>query len=282
MLPVADLQSPDGPRQIAESLHESGFAIICGHDIPAAQLSAFYESWSNFFLRSNKAPFKADPTTQAGYFSLEDAETAKFAVTQDLKEYYQFWPGGQLPDSQKERTLQLYDLMYELATTVLAVLQEYSEEAMWARLEKPLPDYLSRSDTMIRVLYYPPLKATESTQALRAAPHEDINFVTLLPAATQSGLQIKPKESSWQSVNAPEGAIVVNIGDMLQELTAHKLPSTTHRVINPVGNAGRQARVTAPLFCHPESSLQLSDRYTAGSYLRERLNEINTRQLRTD
>ena len=167
--------------------------------------------------------------------------------------------------------------MYELATTVLAVLQDYSEEAMWVRLEKPLPDYLSRSDTMIRVLYYPPLETTESPEALRAAPHEDINFVTLLPAATQSGLQIRPRQSSWQSVTAPEGAIVGNIGDMLGNIDFN-----IDRVINPVGNAGRQARVTAPLFCHPESSLQLSDRYTAGSYLRERLNEINTRQLRTD
>ncbi len=282
MLPIADLQSTKGQRQIVESLHDSGFAIVCGHDISATQLAAFYESWRHFFLESNKAAFKADPTTQAGYFSLEDAETAKSAMTQDLKEYYQFWPGGRLPNSQKLLTLQLYDLMYKLATTVLTVLQDFSADVMWSRLMKPLPDYLSRSDTMIRVLYYPPLTGTEPARSLRAAPHEDINFITLLPAATETGLQIKSPNSGWETVNAPEGAMIINIGDMLQELTANKLPSTTHRVINPAGNAGRQARITAPLFCHPEPSLQLSDRYTAGAYLKERLHEINARQMRAE
>ena len=282
MLPVADLQSTDGHRQLAQSLHESGFAVISGHGIPANQLAAFYENWNNFFLESDKTTFKADPATHAGYFSLENAETAKSAAAQDIKEYYQFWPGGPLPDSQRQLTLQLYDLMYELATTVLAVLQRYSADTLWARLERPLADYLSRPDTMMRILRYPPLTGSEPTQALRAAPHEDINFITLLPAATQSGLQIKPRKSDWQPVDTPDGAIIINIGDMLQELTDHKLPSTTHRVINPKGIAGHQARVSAPLFCHPEPSLRLSDQYTAGAYLRERLNEINPKQMGDD
>ena len=282
MIPIADLQSIVGHKRLAKSLQEFGFTVVVGHDISETKLATFYKSWNDFFLESDKTAFKANPATQTGYFSMEDAETAKLAAAQDLKEYYQFWPGGPLPSSQRQLTLQLYDLMYELATTVLVVLQRYSADELWARLERSLADYLSRPDTMIRILRYPPLTGSEPTHAMRAAAHEDINFITLLPAATQGGLQIKPRQSDWHPVDAPKGAIIVNIGDMLQELTDNKLPSTTHRVINPEGIVGNQARITAPLFCHPESSLRLSNRYTAGEYLRERLNEINLKQMRLD
>ncbi len=172
--------------------------------------------------------------------------------------------------------------MFELATIVLIKLQQYSDEELWGNLVKPLDTYLSRQDTMIRILRYPPLTGSEPTQAMRAAPHEDINFITLLPAATQSGLEIKPKNSGWKAVEAPKGSVIVNVGDMLQELTGYKLPSTTHRVINPEGHRRQEERITAPMFCHPEPSLRLSDKYTAGEYLRERLNEINVRQMRVD
>ena len=282
MLPIVDLQLPEGHSRLAGSLHESGFAVVVGHGITSTQLNAFYQPWSEFFLHGDKADFKADPATQAGYFSTEEAETARFATAQDLKEYFQFWPGGRLPAALRQITLRLYDTMYELARTVLTALQQQTSEALWEKLARPLPDYLSRPDTMIRVLRYPPLTGREPPWALRAAPHEDINFITLLPAANQSGLQIKPGHAVWQPVDAPNGAIIINIGDMLQELTDHKLPSTTHRVVNPTGPAGQQARITAPLFCHPEPELRLSDQYTAGAYLRERLTEINPMQLKPD
>ena len=105
---------------------------------------------------------------------------------------------------------------------------------------------------MIRLLYYPPLSGNEPADAMRAAPHEDINFITLLPAASQQGLEIKPKQSDWQQVETSSDSIVVNIGDMLKELTDHELPSTTHRVVNPAKEARQMARISAPLFCHPD------------------------------
>lgn len=265
---------------MAESLHESGFAVLVGHSITTTQLIQFYQSWDEFFVAANKQPYTVDPVTQAGYFSIEDAEKAKAARAQDLKEYYQFWPGTRLPEAQQAVTLGLYDQMYDLAIDILGALQNYLPDSLWQGLEKSLPHYLSRQDTMIRILRYPPLTGREPPDAMRAAPHEDINFITLLPAATQTGLQIKPSNADWQPVNAPPGAIIVNIGDMLQELTGRLLPSTTHRVINPADMSQHQPRITAPLFCHPEPSLRLSPEYTAGDYLRERLNEINTQPLR--
>jgi len=82
---------------------------------------------------------------------------------------------------------------------------------------------------------------------------------------------------------------VVNIGDMLQRLTNHVLPSTTHRVRNPSGPRARFSRYSMPYFVHLRSDFEIRtlsqcitpdnpDRYprpiTADCYLQQRLREI--------
>ena len=49
----------------------------------------------------------------------------------------------------------------------------------------------------------------------------------------EAGLEVKDRDGQWLAINPPPGALVCNIGDMLQRLTNHVLPSTTHRVVNP-------------------------------------------------
>jgi isopenicillin N synthase-like dioxygenase len=90
-------------------------------------------------------------------------------------------------------------------------------------------------------------------------------------------------------VSPPAGALVVNIGDMLQRLTNHILPSTTHRVRNPVAARAGVSRYAMPFFLHLPSDYRLvtlsacvseaqPDRYpeaiTADEFLQERLREI--------
>ena len=93
----------------------------------------------------------------------------------------------------------------------------------------------------------------------------------------------------WIEVSPPEGALVINIGDMLQRLTNHVLPSTTHRVRNPAGDRAAHSRYAMPFFLHLRSDFVIEtlpgciapenpDRYpqaiTADAYLQERLREI--------
>ena len=87
----------------------------------------------------------------------------------------------------------------------------------------------------------------------------------------------------------PKDALVINIGDMLQRLTNHVLPSTTHRVRNPEGARSDFSRYSMPFFLHLRSDFRFEtlaecisaenpDRYpvaiTADDYLQERLREI--------
>ncbi len=71
--------------------------------------------------------------------------------------------------------------------------------------------------------------------------HTDLNFFTVLPAATREGLQIwyeneeHPNDSGWVQLDAPPGAYVVNLADMAEILTGGYLKSTPHRVVSPIG-----------------------------------------------
>ena len=128
--------------------------------------------------------------------------------------------------------------------------------------------------TLLRVLHYPPLRGDEEAGAVRAAAHGDINLLTLLPAATEPGLQVLGKDHAWHDVPCDFGLLIVNIGDMLQEASGHYYPSTVHRVLNPTGEARFKPRISLPLFLHPRREVVLSERYTVESYFNERMEEL--------
>jgi isopenicillin N synthase-like dioxygenase len=116
------------------------------------------------------------------------------------------------------------------------------------------PDFFAsvtdRGDSILRALHYPPIDPRH-LPAVRAEAHEDISLLTLLVGATASGLEILTREGTWLPVDAEPGTLVVNVGDMMQRLTNRVYPSTTHRVVNPVGEAAERSRYSMPFFLAP-------------------------------
>ena len=273
---LVDFTLPEAPRIFTESMLESGFAVITNHNIPCDEISNFYQAWEHFFVHEKPEEFLAKGEDQAGYFSEEKAETAKGNTAQDLKEYFQYWPGTKVPPHLTKITLSFFKKMIDMGLIAMLWLQENTDSSIWHRIDRPFPEYLSQEHTLLRVLRYPPMKGPIKAGATRAAAHEDINLITMLPAADEPGLELKSKSTGeWFPLEAPAGSIVVNIGDMLQELTDGLLPSTSHRVVNPKPEHILNSRMTAPVFCHPHPELVLSERYSAKDYLSERLKEIN-------
>jgi len=127
---------------------------------------------------------------------------------------------------------------------------------------------------LLRILHYPPLTASVADGAVRAAEHEDINLITLLPAATAPGLEVKDVHGNWHAVPCDPGAVVVNAADMLQACTEHYYISTTHRVVNPEDENKHRSRYSMPLFLHAHPDVRLTGQLTAGQYLTQRLHEI--------
>jgi isopenicillin N synthase-like dioxygenase len=150
------------------------------------------------------------------------------------------------------------------------------DPAVRAKLRIPLSETCSLERTLLRVLHYPGNDGTEDTSAIRAGAHEDINLITVLPVGSSRGLQVYNKANqTWYEVPQEAKSIVVNIGDMLQELTGGEYVSTTHRVMKPDDEPASGDRMSTPCFIHCGDEVYLSERYPrANDYLMERLREL--------
>ena len=272
-LPQISYTAPGFDVAFIASLHEYGFAAVVDHPLDDDRVARIYGEWLAFFASGEAVGFRMDPQKQDGFFSLQQAEHAKGFVERDFKEYFQFYPWGRCPESLQADLASHFDAAVELGAELLSCIARSLPRAVTAELTEPLQDMIQESEqSMLRVLHYPPVPVGQSV--LRAAPHEDINLLTLLPAADGPGLELQLRSGEWISVPHSPGQLIVNIGDMLQEATGGYLPSTSHRVATPDTKQPTVSRMSLPLFLHPRPDVVLSSRYTAKQYLMQRLDEL--------
>ena len=275
-LPVVDYRSTTAARDFCASLAQTGFGVLVNHPLDQRLVEGIYNEWLAFFGTQAKHQYPYDPVKLDGYFSPKVSETAKGNTKRDLKEFFHLYPWGRYPAEVSDAARRYYAAGSTLAGQLLRWVEEHSPPEVKARYSMPLPDMIDGcQETLLRVLHYPPLTGDEEPGAVRAAAHGDINLLTILPAATEPGLQVWGKDNDWHDVPCDFGLLIVNIGDMLQEASGHYYPSTVHRVLNPIGAAARKSRISLPLFLHPRREVVLSKRYTVGSYFEERMRELS-------
>ena len=273
---------------LGRSFERYGFAVVQDHGIEATAIVDGLAATKAFFALPEAAKRRyliEGARGQRGYIPF-GVETAKGARHADLKEFWHVgragnvWP-AELPAFEPAIGA-LYAAFDALGQTLLA--------AIAVRLGLPrghFADAIADGDSILRLLHYPPTDGLGP--AIRAGAHEDINAITLLLGAEEAGLELLDRDGRWLAVNPAPGAVVVNVGDMLQRLTNHRLPSTTHRVVNPTPDRSGVARYSMPFFLHFEPDYRLEtlagcvsaaapNRYpepiTARAYLAERLKEI--------
>ncbi|EHU5192015.1 isopenicillin N synthase family oxygenase [Vibrio parahaemolyticus] len=274
-LETVDYLADDAAQQFVASLRETGFGVLKNHPIPQELVESIYKNWHEFFCSEEKNDFQFNVETQDGYFPSSVSEVAKGHKVKDIKEYFHVYPWGQIPEPLKAEILEYYERANAFAQELLGWVEEYAPKDVQEKFSIALSEMINNSDkTLLRVLHYPPMTGEEEPGAIRAAAHEDINLLTVLPAANEPGLQVMSKDGEWIDVPCDFGNLIINIGDMLQEASGGYFPSTTHRVINPTGARQEKSRISLPLFLHPKPDTVLSERYTAHSYLMERLREL--------
>ncbi len=274
-LAVVDYQSPNAAQEFCKNLHETGFGVLSNHPLSHSLVTGIYAEWLQFFGTEAKNQYPHDPVKLDGYFSPQISETAKDHSKRDLKEFFHVFPWGRYPDEVSDAARRYYAAGSRLAQELLQWVEDYSPPEIRARYSMPLPQMMEGCEhTLLRVLHYPPLRGDEEPGAVRAAAHGDINLLTILPAATEPGLQVLGKDGQWIDAPSEFGLLIVNIGDMLQEASGHYYPSTTHRVLNPSGDGAKKSRISMPLFLHPNREVVLSQRYTVEAYFNERMQEL--------
>ncbi len=286
---------------LGASFARFGFAVVADHGLDEARIAAAIHDAKTFFALPEdvKRQYHQPGTGGARGLTPFGVEAAKGAATVDLKEFWHV--GRELPQDHPYRQF-MRDNLWPTETPDFKahVYGMYEDlDALGRKILRAIARYLNLDDgyfddkvemgnSVLRLLHYPPVPA--DAPGVRAGAHEDINVITLLLGAEEAGLQLKEKDGTWLDIAPPPGALVINIGDMLQRLTNHVLPSTTHRVVNPAPERRGFARYSTPFFLHfnPDFPIETlpsavtsenPDRYagktiTAEAYLTERLREI--------
>ncbi|WP_170271520.1 isopenicillin N synthase family dioxygenase [Fluviispira multicolorata] len=259
-------------KVFGHSLQEFGFVIIEGHNISANLINESYTLIKEVFSLpiENKLKYVENSGLgQRGYvhFGLEHA---KNSFKGDLKEFWHIgrehfldekfkneyakniWPDSHLPHF-KPKILDLYNKLDQLSQILLSSLSEYLNLPKYT-----LPQMAMDGNSVLRALHYPPLKQEQfSSGAVRAAAHEDINLITILCEATESGLEILTRKGHWLEIECKQGQMIIDSGDMLSRITNNVIPSTTHRVINPKG-IQNVSRYSMPFFVHAFEKCELN------------------------
>lgn len=287
--------------RLGASFRRYGFAVVSDHGLDQAVIAAAIDDAKAFFALPEdiKRRYHQPGTGGARGLTPFGVEAAKGAATVDLKEFWHV--GRELPEGHPYRRYMrdnvwpteidgfrthLYGMFTAMDVLGAKILRAIARSL--ALGDDFFDDKVQLGNSILRMLHYPPVPA--DAPGVRAGAHEDINVITLLLGAEEAGLQLKDADGQWLDIAPPPGALVVNIGDMLQRLTNHVLPSTTHRVVNPAPERRGFARYSTPFFLHfnPDFVIETlptmitadnPDRYAgkaimAEDFLTERLREI--------
>ena len=286
-------------EQLFNGIKDYGFIILKDHDVTPELLAQAYETLEKFYKLPEKTKLSYVSEMgggQRGYTPF-GKEHAKGAEVMDLKEFWhvgrevpadhpfaKYYPKNIWPDDTVPEFRPIFQKLFsQLETAGIQMMEALSYPL---EVEK---DFFTKmvveGNSIHRLLHYPPIPEGVDPRCVRAAAHEDINFITILPAATASGLQLLDRDGKWLDVESDYGTLIVDAGDMLSRITNDVIPSTTHRVINPQDGTNT-SRYSMPFFMHPHPEANLNclpscrgagAKYadiTAHEFLMQRLREI--------
>jgi isopenicillin N synthase-like dioxygenase len=289
--------------ELGRSFAEYGFAVVRDHGIPQDLIEQAEAVSKAFFALPDefKQRYRIAGGGGARGYTPFGTEKAKDAQIFDLKEFWHV--GRDLPAGHALAEFMAPNVwpgevaeFREVLSALYAAFDHCGLRVLEAiALHLGLPrDFFAASVTdgnsVMRLLHYPPLGPDAPEGAIRAAAHGDINTITLLLGAEEAGLELLTKAGKWCAIDVPAGALVINVGDMLERQTNGRLRSTTHRVVNPRGEAARRARYSMPFFLHfrpdflieplaaciaPDDKVAPPEPITAHDFLMQRLREIN-------
>ena len=267
VIDVAPLFGSDGgarartAAEIGAACRSLGFFYATGHAIDDATMASLMEASRRFF-------------------ALPEPEKMNIAMARGGRAWRGFFPvGGELTSGKPDIKEGVY-FGEELGAirparegrTAAARRQPVSrrhpgneagrDRTSWARRKSPLTRswkaiamslgldaqyfrtaYTSQPTMLFRIFHYP---ASAPDRGWGVGEHTDYGLLTLLAQDDIGGLAVKTP-GGWIDAPPIEGALVCNIGDMLDRLTGGAYRSTPHRVLNTSG----RSRLSFPFFFDP-------------------------------
>lgn len=259
-LPIIDIADPARAAPlIGRACRDLGFFYATDHGVGADTLAALDAASRRFF-------------------ALPEARKMEIAMARGGRAWRGYFPlGGELTSGQPDRKQGLYfgeelgaddprvaagwplhganlfpDDVPDLKPAVLRFMQEATQAAHAIMEGVALSlgldahyfrrTYTARPTLLFRIFEYP----AGDDGGWGVGEHTDYGLLTLLAQDENGGLQIKTPQG-WIDAPPIAGALVCNIGDMLDRLTGGVYRSTPHRVRNLSG----RSRLSFPFFFDP-------------------------------
>ncbi|MEH6568867.1 MAG: 2OG-Fe(II) oxygenase family protein [Halioglobus sp.] len=261
-LPVinfATLHEAKTLRALDNACRTWGAFELVGHPVSQAQRSALSEAMHGFFGKTKKQKNHV-ARTEANPWGYYDSELTR--ETQDWKEIYDYGLADG-PDKQPqwtdaptgfEKTLsEHFALCEKMSFDLLGAIAEN----LGATVTETCAFFRPNHTSFLRLNYYPPCPspafpmddAPATEGFLGVNPHTDAGALTLLLQEQRSGLEIF-HQGGWLRISG--GALVVNIGDIIQVWSNDRYTAPLHRA---AANC-QMERFSAPFFFNPKYKTQ--------------------------
>jgi isopenicillin N synthase-like dioxygenase len=266
-LPIVDISrsgnervTPELAAQIDAACRDTGFFYVVGHGVSPQLLERVETCAREFFAlpepEKAKIAMRHGGRAWRGWFPLGGELTSGVA---DEKEGLYF--GEELtaddprvraglplhgpnlfparPVGLRDAVLEYMSAVTDVGHTLLAAI------SLALDLDEGWFDrHLTAAPTVLfRVFRYPELVNAESWSV---GEHTDYGLLTILAQDAVGGLEVRGRDG-WVAAPPIADAFVVNLGDMLERMTAGRYRSTPHRV----RNTGTRDRISFPLFLDP-------------------------------
>ncbi|KAG6632259.1 hypothetical protein I3843_13G128700 [Carya illinoinensis] len=253
-IPIIDVSNWDDP-EVAESICDAaskwGFFQIINHGVPLEVLEALKNAARTFFelpVEERKKYLKENSPSKVVCLSTSfNPQAEKVLEWKDYltllwvseNEASAFWP-----PACKDQAI---EYMKKAELVIRRLLEVLLKRLNVKEIDKA-KEYMLMGELRLSLNYYPRCPNPDLTAGVGC--HSDISAITVLLQDETGGLYVRgTKEDSWIHVPPVEGALVINIGDVLQILSNDKYKSIEHRAF---ANRNKN-RVSIPIFVNPGS-----------------------------
>ena len=225
--------------------HDLGFFYLVGHDMPGDFLSRYLSALEAFFALPEDTKATIDKRLSPHFRGWEREGAELTNNRPDIREQLDLstehaaqpidsvpaylrldGPNQWLPDSALPGFHVLVDEFFERMSVLANELMEVLAIGLGLAKNCFAELFGERPLSLAKLIRYP---STPPGQA-GVNEHHDAGFLTLLVQHGVGGLQAKAPDGSWIDVEPRSDALVVNLGEMLQEMTGNYFVATTHRV----------------------------------------------------
>ncbi len=272
---TVDLSSPSAAADLDRGLRAKGFVQLVNHGLAPELREAMITASDTFFAldKTTKSAFIHPESAANRGYRAKGSEALSYSLGEaSPPDLFESFNSGPPPAAGNDSQLLAdtpwpHDEVPALSTAALDYF--HAASALASRLDVMVGEVIGApwlaersgqgTDTLASIHYRPGPDGTEEAVEgqQRMGAHSDYSSFTLLDADPVPGLQIVDSTGEWIGITPDEGAILMNVGDLLAVLTNDAWPSVLHRVV-PMSAGAAPVKRSLAFFHYPNLDVEVA------------------------